>query len=201
LFGWLPVFTLAFAWIVFAGRQARRADWLFLFTAAALMVVYIFYWADGIVYGPRYLYAVLPALLLLVARGIQVTAEWIGGRAGRWAVGLIVAAFIAGGLLVYLPIVSNDLREYNFIGGAELAAVDNTIDEQALVFVTQENGDWWEYGNYFINNSPWLDGRIIYARDQGPAGYAQLQAHYPDRAPYLLQNGRLMALETDKAVD
>jgi len=158
------------------------------------MVVYVFYWADGVVYGPRYLYAALPTLLLLVARGIQVTADWIGGVTGRWAVGFILAAFIAAGLLVYLPNVLDDLRDYNFVGRPELAAVEAAIDEQALVFVAQENGDWWEYGNYFIGNSPWLDGRIIYARDQGPAGNVQLQAHYPDRAPYLLQNGRLMQL-------
>ncbi|UCG23191.1 MAG: hypothetical protein JSW55_13650, partial [Chloroflexota bacterium] len=142
MFGWLPFFTLAFAWIVFAGGRARRSDWLFLSTAVALMVIHIFYWADGVAYGPRYLYAALPSLLLLVARGIQVTGDWIGGRAGRWAVGLIVAAFIAGGLLVYLPNVLPDLTDYNFVGRTDLAAVEAAIDEQALVFVGQSNGDW-----------------------------------------------------------
>jgi 4-amino-4-deoxy-L-arabinose transferase-like glycosyltransferase len=196
LFGWLPVFSLAFAWIVFASGRARRADWVFLFTAMSLMIVYVFYWADGVSYGPRYLYAALPALLLLVARGIQTTVDLIGGRAGKWATGLILTLFIAGGLFLYSPGVLADLKEYNFVDGANLAAVEKSLDDRALVFVGRENGDWWEYGNYFIGNTPWLDGRIIYARDLGAANNARLQANYPDRDAYLLQNGRLTRLES-----
>jgi hypothetical protein len=194
LFGWLPVFSLAFAWIVFVSGRARRADWVFLFSAISLMVVYVFYWADGVSYGPRYLYAALPVLLLLVSRGIQTSVDLIGGRAGKWATGLILTLFIAGGLFLYLPNVLAGLEQYNFVDGANLAAVETSINERALVFVGQENGDWWEYGNYFIGNTPWLDGQIIYARDQGPAGNAQLQALYQDRTPYRLQNGQLLRL-------
>jgi hypothetical protein len=159
------------------------------------MIVYVAYWADGVAYGPRYLYAALPGLLLLVARGVQVTATWIGDRAGGWAVGLILAAFIAGGLLVYLPNVLDELNDFNFVSYAKLAAVEDAISEPALVFVAQDVGDWWEYGNYFIGNTPWLDGQIIYARDLGPAQNSALQAHYPDRTPYLLRDDRLHAFD------
>lgn len=195
LFGWLPLFTLSFAWIVFAAGQARRADWTFLFTAFSLMIVYVAYWADGIAYGPRYLYAALPAFLLLVARGIQVTTNLIGGRAGKWATGLILAVFIAGGLLIYLPNELDVLHDFNFISRANVATVEASISEPALIFVARENGDWWEYGNYFIGNTPWLDGRIIFARDKGPDSNVKLLANYPDRTPYLLQNGRLSRLQ------
>jgi 4-amino-4-deoxy-L-arabinose transferase-like glycosyltransferase len=194
LFGWLPPVTLAFAWLLFALGRARRADWPFLFTASTLMLVYVFYWADGVSYGPRYFYAALPAYLLLVTRGIRIAADFAGGRAGRWAVGLIAASFVAGGLLVYFPPVLEELPQYNYIDQAKVAAVEATIDGPALVFVAERHGDWWEYGNYFTANTPWLDGRIIYARDLGSAANEQLRDHYPERQAYLLRDGRLQRL-------
>lgn len=194
LFGWLPAFTMAFAWLVFALGRANRADWVFLIVALSLMGVYVFYWADGIAYGPRYLYAALPALLLLVARGIQLLALSIGGRAGQRAVGLILAAFIAGALLAYFPGVLQGTKQYNFVDEANVAAVESAIDGPALVFVAQQHGDWWEYGNYFAGNTPWLDGRIIYARDLGPATNQRLLQRYPERAAYKLQGHSLRQL-------
>jgi len=190
LFGWLPPLTLAFAWLVFVLGRTRRADWILLITALTLMLVYVFYWADGVIYGPRYFYAALPAFLLLVARGIRTAAA----LAGRWAVGLIVASFVAGGLLIYSPPVLEDLTQVNFVDGARLAAVETAIEGPALVIVSEQHGDWWEYGNYFAGNTPWLDGPIIYARDLGPAANGRLRAHYPDRIAYLLRDGRLQIL-------
>jgi 4-amino-4-deoxy-L-arabinose transferase-like glycosyltransferase len=194
LFGWLPVFTLAFAWLVFALGRAKRADWTLLVTALSVMIVYIFYWADGISYGPRYFYAALPALLLLVARGIETTAAIIGGRAGKWVVGLVLAAFIACGLFFYFPFGLEDLKQHNFVDSAKLATVEGAVPGRALVFIDQETEDWWEYGAYFNGNSPWLDGRIIYARDLGAAANSQLQAHFPDRAAYLWRNEQPLRL-------
>jgi 4-amino-4-deoxy-L-arabinose transferase-like glycosyltransferase len=194
LFGWLPVFTMAFAWLVFALGRQERADWIFLITALSLMIVYVFYWANGISYGPRYFYAALPALLLLVARGIETSVDSIGGRPGKWVVGIVLVIFIAGGLLFYFPAALEELEQYNFVDGAKVAAVEEAVDGQALVLIAPENGDWWEYGTYFTANTPWLDGRIIYARDMGAAANARLQAEFPDRAVYLLQDGQLLPL-------
>ncbi len=75
-----------------------------------------------------------------------------------------------------------------------MAAVEAAIDGRALVIVSEEHGDWWEYGAYFTGNTPWLDGRIIYARDLGPAANARLRAHYPDRDAYVLHGGRLQPM-------
>jgi hypothetical protein len=194
LFGWLPAFTLAFAWLVFVLGRARPAEWIFLVSAGSLMFVYVFYWADGVSYGPRYFYAALPALLLLVTRGIETAAVLINGRAGQWAVGLIVVIFAVAGLLIYLPPVLADLPKYNFVDVGKVDAVESAIEGQALVLVAPANQDWWEYGNYFVVNTPWLDGRIIFARALDPETDARLRRHYPDREVYLLRDGRLELL-------
>jgi 4-amino-4-deoxy-L-arabinose transferase-like glycosyltransferase len=194
LFGWLPTFTLAFAWLVFALGRTRRGDWIFLISALSLMLVYVFYWADGVSYGPRYFYAALPAFLLLVARGIRTGAAFAGRRSGRWAVGLIVAAFVAGNFVVYSPPALEELKQYNFVDPARVAAVETAIDGLALVIVSEQQGDWWEYGSYFTANTPWLDGRIIYARDLGSVANDRLRSHYADRTAYLLRDGHLQEL-------
>jgi 4-amino-4-deoxy-L-arabinose transferase-like glycosyltransferase len=196
LFGWLPPLTLAFAWLVFVLGQARRADWIFLASSLSLISIYIFYWADGISYGPRYFYAALPAFLLLVARGIQTAATSTGRRSGRWAVGLLVALFVAGGLTIYFPTVLQALDRYNFVNRATVAAVEAVIEGPALVLVPEVNGDWWEYGTFFTANTPWLDGRIIYARDLGPASRGRLQAYYPDRDLFLWRGDHLQQLSS-----
>ena len=53
---------------------------------------------------------------------------------------------------------------------------------------------WWQYGALFSANTPWLDGRIMYARDLGNALNAQLMALYPDRAAYRLADKKLEPL-------
>ena len=65
-------------------------------------------------YGPRYYYGALPALLLLTARGIQRAAEWLGGE-GKTAMALLVGLLIAGNLILNTPRVVEKHRGYNFI--------------------------------------------------------------------------------------
>jgi len=42
---------------------------------ASLVLVHIPYWTSGCIYGPRYYFEALPALLLLTARGVQAVAR------------------------------------------------------------------------------------------------------------------------------
>jgi 4-amino-4-deoxy-L-arabinose transferase-like glycosyltransferase len=181
LFGWYPLIALAFCWIPFLLDRPRRYDWLLLALLAVIMAVYVSYWTTGIMFGPRYYYAALPALLLLTARGIQS----LGSRFGRAATASVLAVIMILTIVFYWPGAVASLRGYNFISGEELALVEGQIEGEALVFVPVN--DWWDYGRFFSGNTPWLDGRIIYARDLGEEPNSRLQAVYEDRPAYLFQ--------------
>ncbi len=181
LFGWYPLIALAFCWIPFLLARPRRYDWLLLALLVVIIAVYVSYWTTGIMFGPRYYYAALPALLLLTARGIQT----LGRRFGRVATASVLAVVVILTLVFYWPGAVASLRGYNFISGEELALVERQIEGEALVFVPVK--DWWDYGRFFSGNTPWLDGRIIYARDLGKKPNSRLQAVYADRPAYLFQ--------------
>jgi 4-amino-4-deoxy-L-arabinose transferase-like glycosyltransferase len=112
LFGWLPLFTLAFCFLAVVARRPSWADISLLAVAACLIGLYMAYWSAGISYGPRYYYAALPAFLLLTVRGVQAAAARIGksprdaetrAKRGGLVMGGLVAVFVLGNLFVSLP--------------------------------------------------------------------------------------------------
>lgn len=193
LFGWLPLFTFSFIWLLFAWQRPSATDWLLLLTAVTLIFAELFYWHSGIMYGPRYFYGSLPALLLLTARGIRALAQ----RQGRWPTAILLTILIGGNLFFYLPQRADSYRGFNFVVGDKVAQVDTAVsaNEQALIFVETPTNNWWEYGELFLGNRPWLNGRLIFARDLGYQANRTLQTQYPNRTAYLLHEGNLIPLK------
>ncbi len=196
LFGWPFIFTLAFAWLPFLLRRPSEADWILLVTSGALCLAYITFWASGIMYGPRYLYPILPGLLLLTARGIYLSGCWLGGRAGTAAIASLAALLVAGSLLFYFPQAIELYRGYNFVSRQGQDQVEAAVSGSALIFIPTNGIDWWDYGRFFSGNTPWLDTPIIYAIDRGIQQDRQLAARYPDHTPYRYQAGQLLPLTT-----
>lgn len=192
LFGWLPLLTFSFIWLLFIWQRPSAVDWLLLLTAVSLVTAELFYWHSGIMYGPRYFYGSLPAWLLLTARGIQVLAR----RQGRWLTAVLLLILMGGNLFFYLPQRANSYRGFNFVVGDKVTQIETAVppNEQALIFVTSPTGNWWEYGELFLGNTPWLNGRLIFARDLGQQRNLTLRAQFPDRAAYRLQNEQLVRL-------
>lgn len=189
LFGWPPLLTLAFIWPAFLLRRPAAADRVLLLVAVAVGAGYIAFWASGIAYGPRYLYAALPALVLLTARGVGALAT----AAGRGPTATLVLLLIGYNLL-HLPCWIESYRGYNFISGEPRASVEAAVAPPALVFVSVSQDDWWEYGVFFTGHSPHLDGDFVYARDLGRTENDRLRAAFPGRAAYLWRDGQITAL-------
>jgi hypothetical protein len=126
---------------LFLTRRVDRFDRYLLATAALVLGLYFAYWHDGFIFGPRFLFPLLPMLALWTARFPRIIRERFGsGFAYRvtWY-GLGVAAVLAA--CVSIPARA---REYahsfvpmrlDYTRAARAAHVDN-----ALIFVRESWG-------------------------------------------------------------
>jgi hypothetical protein len=214
LFGWIPLFTLAFCFLAFVARRPNWADLSLLAVIIGVLGIYVAYWSTGISYGPRYYYAALPAFLLLTVRGVQAAAERLGSghggvpvsgaeagtqacvQLGKLVMAAPLVAFVLGNLIFSMPTYLERYRGYNFVGRPALTLAGEGPGGPAILFVgVTEKNNWWEYGQYFSSNTPWLDGPIIYARDLGDEENARLMALYTGFASYRVAGDELIPLD------
>jgi hypothetical protein len=195
-FGWPAIATFALALVPFAAGRPSRWDRLFLAGWLCLMLGYFFWWADGVMYGPRFYHEATGFLALLTARGLASLGR-LGGAPGRALAGALLVLLLAVNLSLYMPVQLAALHGYNYVSHRKLDAVERAGIHNAVVFVdTGRPNEWWEYGMVFSANSPWLDTDVIYARDLGPLD-RHLMAHYPGRAFYRLVGTSLARIDTD----
>lgn len=122
-------------------RRVDRFDRYLLSAAALLVGLYFAYWHDGFLFGPRFVFPLLPVLALWTARFPGVVRERFGAGTGyriTWY-GLIVA----GALAAFVSVPAR-VREYahsfvpmrlDYVGAARKAGVDS-----ALIFVRESWG-------------------------------------------------------------
>ena len=192
LFGWLPLATFAFLWLAFLLKRPSQIDWILLAMLVSLLAAEAFYWHSGIMYGPRYLYGALPALLLLSARGVQALAN----RFGWWATAVPLTLLILGNIFVTLPDRMDSYRGFNYVVGDKVTLVETAVppNEKALIFVSSPTGGWWEYGELFLGNEGRVNGRLVFARDLGDEANQALIEQYPDYTAYQFNDNQLIPL-------
>jgi len=204
LFGWPFYVTLAIAAVPFLLARATRWDWLFAASSLSVVIAYIFYFADGVWYTyPRYWYVIIPWLCLLTMRGFQELYRLPLRVRLEGEPRPVAAALLPAGLAVVLAI--NSMVNYvpgtislltRFDSGATVA-IDTAARHHlhdALVFQVQPSRQaWWPYGGVFNQNSPLLDGNIIWARDERNRD-RRLMRLYPHRRYYRLNGTQLIPL-------
>ncbi|HEY3108239.1 MAG TPA: glycosyltransferase family 39 protein [Chloroflexota bacterium] len=195
-FGWPSIATFALALVPFAAGRPSRWDRLFLAGWLCLMLGYFFWWADGVMYGPRFYHEATGFLALLAAGGLASLGR-LGGQPARALAAALLVLLLTVNLSLYLPVQLAALHGYNYVSHRKLDAVERAGLHNAVVFVdTGRPNEWWEYGMVFSANSPWLDTDVIYARDLGPLD-RDLMAHYPGRNFYRLVGTSLARIDTD----
>jgi hypothetical protein len=195
-FGWPGLFTFLFAFVPFAAGRAGRWERIWLASWLSLMVGYFFWWADGVMYGPRFYLESIGFIALLSARGMVVLAQ-LGAWPGRVLAASLLGVLLLFNAFLYLPVQLPLLRGYNYVSRVSLDAVERAGVHHAVVFVdTGTQFEWWNYGMVFSANSPRLDTDVIYARDLGAAD-ARLMELYPDRHFYRLRRTVLEKIEAD----
>jgi len=122
-------------------RRLDRFDRYLLVSSALLVGMYFAYWHDGFIFGPRFVFALLPMLTLWTARFPALIRERIGDGLGYRATwyGFAVAGLLAG--FVSIPARA---REYahSFLPMRldYLAPARNARVENALIFVRESWG-------------------------------------------------------------
>jgi hypothetical protein len=188
-FGWPALFTFLFALVPFASGRATRAEVLWLASWFCLMFGYFFWWADGVMYGPRFYLEAMGFVALLTARGALLLGPLLGP--------VLLGALLLFNGFFYLPVQAPLLRGYNFVSRDSLDAVARAGVKNAVVFVDPGPvAEWWNYGMVFSANTPRLDTDVIYARDLGPRN-RDLMELFPDRNFYRLRKTVVEPIEAD----
>ena len=204
LYGWPASFTLLFALAPFLTLRARAFDYALLCAWLMLIFGYSLWWADGIMYGPRFYFEGTGFLLILTARGIREMANlWpaiVGHfgvqraaplRAGPIAIYGFLGIMVLHNMAIYMPQQWIIHHGYNYVSRDSVETVQQSSVANAVVFTqVGRSFEWWNYGEVFSSNDPQLDGDVIYARDLGPRNET-LMEYYPNRGFYLLADGVL----------
>ncbi len=176
-------------------------DLLLAGVIVSLVAVHIAYWTPGQMYGPRYYFEAIGAMVLLSSRGILGLSALLG-LALRSLVpkvpsprllttGLllvVVAGMVIWNFNTFAPARFREFTGWYNINADGLRTVKAAHISNAVVFVREE--EWTDYAPFFSQNTPELDTNIVYAIDQGDAD-RMLMMEYPGRSYYRYANGTL----------
>jgi hypothetical protein len=187
LHGW-PALSLTFVLLLFTVKPRRKRDLWLAFTALSLIGGYGLYWTSGDVFGPRYVYESVTALVILSAAGIVRVGRHVSAAAHRKqrrraAYRYALLGLVLVDLFLYLPWQLGRYRGLYGVTAAPRETLQAADLHNALVIVRDENG-WKDYAVPFSMNRPTLDGDVVYANDCGPL-VDELLARYAGRSVYL----------------
>jgi hypothetical protein len=183
LFEW-PIPSLVFIALLFASSQADLKDYLLLSVIAAPAIAYFFYWFHGILFGPRWEYETLGALVVLTARGIQILPDFIQKQLkleitrDKISSGLkkLLALCYLSTLLIAIPSLARFYRWAFRSTRVPTVERANKLHLKNAVVVTPKV----IYASAFGGNQLDLKGDVVYARDLIPLN-PLLRSLYPER--------------------
>ncbi len=179
-------------------------DLLLAGVVASLIAVHIAYWTPGLMYGPRYYFEAIGAMVLLSARGILGFGRLLSfptrlalprlSAPRVWTSGLlliVVAGLTIWNFNTFAPARFREFTNWYNINADGLRVVKAAGISNAVVFVREKQ--WTDYAPFFSQDTPALNTDIVYAIDQGSSN-EELMAEYPDRSYYLYEDGTLTRL-------
>jgi len=213
--GWPGYLNILFTLLPFILRPRNRWNYMLLASFLSLALLHVTYWYYG---GRdagfvRYYYAGLPMLLLLTARGIELSAStlhrlYLHARfpyeetasdnnlpithlpIASLPIYLALIALVLYNALVFLP---PNLRTYQGklgITSASLKVVQNAGVTNAIVFITGVE-HWYDFAEFFSANSPTLDSGVVYAIYHNHPHAKAVRDLFPGRDCYIQTKTRL----------
>lgn len=186
LLGW-PIPSLAFAMAPFALPSRNWRDYFLLALVLAIPVCYFFYFCQSFLMGPRFYFSVIPPMVILIARGVELAPLLWSRLAGRDDIETKVSRYLAVLICVcalfcaayFFP---QQLKEYERSSPNVRQSIEEGNIDNAIVFINYFSA-CMGYGEGFWRNDPSLEGNIIYAHDRGNAN-TLLMKEYPGRRYY-----------------
>ncbi|MFT5695119.1 MAG: hypothetical protein ACI9QQ_001094 [Myxococcota bacterium] len=188
LFGW-PLASLSFVLVcLLFGRLA----WQHKFCAAvvaAFVVSYAGYWYNGVAFGARFYYCLLPYLAILTVEGIRTTPRLLlelvprmDERSARTLVTTVVLGFVFYGATIYIPKVGLTGPYWNQrkISYELYEELHKQVQPGDLVLVEADSDE--RYNPLFIHNEIDIEtSDVVFAWDQGDQNNQRLLAHFEGR--------------------
>lgn len=188
LFGW-PLASLAFLFVCLLFGRLAWQHRLCAGIIAAFVTCYAGYWYNGVAFGARFYYCLIPYLAILTVEGIRIlpnllstTLSRVSEPQARSFVSGTLIFFTLYGLLVYIPRVSlwGPYSNQRKISMHLYHEIEEQTQKGDLVLV--ESGSDERYNPLFIKNDIAIeDSPVIYAWDRGAESNARLLAHFPER--------------------
>ncbi|UCD57923.1 MAG: glycosyltransferase family 39 protein [Candidatus Hydrogenedentota bacterium] len=194
LLGWsLP--SLLFAMVPFALPSKNKWDYLLLAHLISIPAAYFFFFHQDFMMGPRYYFSVIPAAVILTARGVGKAPElWSrlaapahnDARSSHF-LALLIAVCTLFNFTYFFPTVLQYYRISSPVHQGVPAPIWRFVESRrisnAVIFISEFPFSL-TYGAGLWRNDPDLRGDIIYARDRG-SDNVKLMEQYPGRKYYL----------------
>lgn len=208
--GWPGYLNVLFTFLPFVLRPRERWNYLLLASFGSLALLHVTYWYYG---GrdagfPRYYYAGLPMLLLLTARGVELSTGALhrlylharsphGESASdnilsitRLPVYLVLIGLVFYNALAFLPPNLNAFRGKSGITATPLHVVEEARLTNTIVFVTNVE-HWYDFAVFFSANSPTLDSDVVYAIYHNQPQARAVRYLFPGRTCYVQDQAQL----------
>lgn len=197
---WISIYAVFY---LFFARPNKIVGFLMVSIVTQIFGYFLYHY-HGIIFGPRYWFEVFPYFILLFILGLQtmyrMMYEEISPSLSRLPIFSIIGVLVFWSWISTLSILAQ-VKEENGMFRENLPV---NPPHKALILVPSANS-WQDYGRFFILQSPKLNERYIYARDQGldnagknttPLDNKILKKYFPDRDLYLLdrEGKRLLKL-------
>lgn len=198
---WQYFFVFLFVPFAFVGKERGKS---LLFTLFFLVeaVGYSFYFAKGTFYGPRFWYETSFVFFILTSLGI---ISWYNLMAKKFNKQMVLLCL----LLILILLTAYSVKRNAYIlsrhqgyNGMYKVLLPQ-LEGRAVVFISSDQF-WYQYGRYFIKQSPLLNDRIIFARDEARHNVPTeiesipnktLIEYFSKRKPYILVGSKLRMID------
>ncbi len=198
LFEW-PISSLFFACFFLTYGKKRYWEWLLVGWISALLIGHFFYFFNQTIFGPRFIYECLPALILLTSKGLSLSAKFI---TSRWkslsevhAQNILCLVLIGLFLFAFLFNISSTARSYQYFFGTDVTIqkyLNKNNVEQALVFVKGRRA----YQVHYPFNAPFAKPHI-YAKDKGSEN-KKLAVKFPNYRYFIAEQEKVEEVTLDE---
>jgi hypothetical protein len=181
LLGW-PAGSLLLALGGLLAGKWNRGERLLVRHGASVIGLYALYWYHGTAYGPRFLSALAPGLLVFTCRGAVLALRALSHREPVHLKRLVPAAIaisLGAALAIHVPLMARtELHGLRGVRGALRQAVD-AAPAPGLVFI--DGPRWPDYGALYFLNAPDFQGPKVIARARGAELDSAVAARYRGR--------------------